>query len=572
MFGPRIGAASTRAYSKQAAPQIAPQGQYYAQTVSPGSFSYGSSSAAYGSSSSSSSFAPQAVKPRSSSSSASAPALDRAPSGLTSTLESTKQYKRGDYESVGVHEQCQAVIKEPRPLSKYPDDPSKCWLCSFPIDGLKTLARKLETGITIPSGMLDDYTCEHVLPIKLAYTVATLYQKQRRKITTDSHDSLLHTEYEYAHNLCNYAKSNKYFLTWEDYTPGRDLCSLNINKDKIDEFLNDLYDYTQEGYKRKSFITFHFPERFWPSQPSAFDYTVKNVVQAYLILYTKYSGRDWFADGVEADQKQKWINHAKAGIKNKMRGTLNYIKKADECDGENPGKWSGSIKDRTPGWKHASTQEAASTVTPRRPSFEASNDAARSMLGLSHGVNTEFGHFGTPLYASQDENTAHASGSSGQARGAGSIAMTEEERGRQVILDALHSKRFWKQNEDGPTVVLNDDGSIYRHNTDGKIYLLDSNTLEELGQISKLQSSGFYSTGDGSKITRISETELIKQMPDGRRFYGNQNEDAIYLLNEKGQKIERVVGGVRRRLVSKKRKHTRRRKAGTSKHRRTTRK
>jgi hypothetical protein len=285
--------------------------------------------------------------------------LQRRLSGATSTLDGMKKYLRGVYETESdVHKQCKAVIGGS-------DHTTICWLCGYKINSINNMSESEDRIVNVPKSgkMFDNATCEHVLPIKLAYTLATLYQKEGLVVPPVNFNDLLHTEYEYAHNLCNYAKNDNYFITWKDYTEGRDFCSLDINELKITEFLDYLLKYKQEGYTRNSVITLKFPGNFWPSQPSSFTEKVDNLVIANLIIEAYEKGIDWFASD---ENKQiiidDWKYRMNRYIQEKMIDTIQYIKEADGCGTNTLGKYSSTINQRMKGAKVASTKQPAETI------------------------------------------------------------------------------------------------------------------------------------------------------------------------------------------------------------------
>ena len=247
-------------------------------------------------------------------------AIGRAPTGLTSSLAEMKKRLRKVYEKTSdVHKQCEAIID-------LPNSETLCWLCGYKVGYINMVHNGGIVQVHKKGEMFDQATCEHVLPIKLAYTLASLYQERGLKEPPINLENLLHTEYEYSHNLCNYAKNDMYFLTWKEYTSGRDFCSLDVSDANIENFLNYLLSYSQEGNTRNSTIKLHFPEGYWPSNPQAFSIDLANLVQANLILEARSRNIDWFAD--EANQTRvvdEWKYRMKNFIRAKMEGVVQYV-------------------------------------------------------------------------------------------------------------------------------------------------------------------------------------------------------------------------------------------------------
>ncbi len=314
--------------------------------------------------------------------------LSREVSGLTSILDKMKKKYRDIYEKISdVHKQCEEVIGEP-------NDDTKCWLCGFKLHYINELTQSdhFKQIIKVPRNaiMMDNPTCEHVLPIKLGFSLLTLYQENVLQLLPKNFEEILHTEYEYAHNLCNYAKKEKYFLTWKDYSEGRDFCSLEVDYDKIGEFLNYLLKYKQDGPKRSSFITFKFPASFWKSTPKEFTYTSPNLVEANLILEAHSRNIEWFAD---EDAKNALINEWKYKmtryISSKLEGLVEYIKFADGCGTNSIGEWSSGLYERMQGAKKASGPAPAPNFAPRRGSADETREAVNTLLSMLELAKTE---------------------------------------------------------------------------------------------------------------------------------------------------------------------------------------
>ncbi len=288
--------------------------------------------------------------------------------GLESTIYNMKKAARGDFETTGVHKQCEAVIGPP-------DVNTLCWLCGFHVDSINNIERLSEGTIQseVKTPMLDKATCEHVLPIKLAYTLATLYQNKELTKPPPNLDKLLHTEYEYAHNLCNFAKLDNYFLSWEDFYKGRDFCSLTVNEEKINNFLMELINYTRSG-KHTSQIGLTFPDVGQAQLP--------NLVQANLMIYAYNTNRNWFDPAVQRDIIQEWLHKRFAVIKAKIEGLIEYIKEADDCGGALQGRWSKSMTDRMKGAKGASSMACAPLPAARRGSSQSLEEGVCGLMQL----------------------------------------------------------------------------------------------------------------------------------------------------------------------------------------------
>jgi hypothetical protein len=148
--------------------------------------------------------------------------------------------------------------------------------------------------------------CEHVLPVRIASFLTGLaspFGTGSRGI--QGFDRKL--EYEYAHNYCNLVKNDSYFLTVpnDDVAGATNWCNMDINIDKINQFLQKLYTSHWKG-ELDSSITYN--GIFYP-----------NIVAAGMaILYPGHS-------------PQEWAQAAGTMIYNRMLAVMNQIKLEDKC-------------------------------------------------------------------------------------------------------------------------------------------------------------------------------------------------------------------------------------------------
>jgi hypothetical protein len=265
-------------------------------------------------------FTPQAQRQR-----PEAPAAARVLTGFAQAIVDSQGMTRGDLEDESkVMNQCQAVLPEINVLN-YPDTKNDtkrtealqrifgpyrgfatCWLCGFPvghtsflkylqanpgpqtipIQSLEFAAWTFEykTSVYSSSGkkrvrkhpnndVFDRATCEHVLPIKLAVgTLGLAFEKGYQ--TTLGLD--VHTEYEYAHNYCNYVKNNSYFVTIPLNQTNFD--NMTINKNKVVTFVNTLVD-NARGENAT----------FMDGRVNINGNVLANIVQAYLYITNNYT-------------------------------------------------------------------------------------------------------------------------------------------------------------------------------------------------------------------------------------------------------------------------------------------
>jgi hypothetical protein len=236
----------------------------------------------------------------------SAPSAPRSLTGLSSALAKfTAPGTRGEFERHRVEEQCRLVLGPP-------NAERSCWLCGFPIGKWARLAEETAgKKVSMENPMLDRAVCEHVLPVKLGHGVLELLYLARDPIS----ERLLHTEYEYAHNHCNYIKNSTYFATLP--LDATDFCELSLNEEKVDKVLYRIFHDERMGaqssvvkilYKGKKL---RFP----------------NPVQAYCFS----NNIDSFTADPETYFATVWAPFAKRLILAKMARVIKYIKEADMC-------------------------------------------------------------------------------------------------------------------------------------------------------------------------------------------------------------------------------------------------
>jgi len=220
-----------------------------------------------------------------------------------SLVTHTESGKRKSFEPHGVHFQCETV------LGKFDPSIHICWLCGFPIDKL------ISNGFTMHKPMLDKATCEHVLPVKLGHGVLEILYLMRDPL----YEKLLHTEYEYAHNHCNYIKADEYFMTLP--LGSTDFCNLAIHEKRIDDILGRIYYIVRGGghsdAKQSSIVNTVYNGK---------KYSFANPVQAYCFS----ADPEKFLRNHHAVGKQ-WAAHAKKLIIEKMKRLIGYIQEVDHC-------------------------------------------------------------------------------------------------------------------------------------------------------------------------------------------------------------------------------------------------
>jgi hypothetical protein len=242
--------------------------------------------------------------------------IARSPSFLAKALKNyTESGTRGLFERHAVGFQCEAVIG---PVGKG----RICWLCGFPIANLLALRNDENKPVfTVDTPMLDRAVCEHVLPVKLGHALLELLYLARDPV----YGTLLHTEYEYAHNFCNIIKGANYFATLP--LGSTNFCDLSINEDVVNEFLR-LNFYTQRGAPGSS--QYSLVSTFYKGREIEFI----NPVQAYCFAS---SPSEYLVDS-DAFYRDKWFPRAKKLIMDKMNRLVSYIKEIDNCAKNNNSK------------------------------------------------------------------------------------------------------------------------------------------------------------------------------------------------------------------------------------------
>jgi hypothetical protein len=240
------------------------------------------------------------------------PPVLRSTTGLSRALEVyTDHGTRKKYERHSVPDQCKYVIGPPGPKTT-------CWLCGFPIGKWAQISERSDgEQVFMPRPMLDRAVCEHVLPVKLGHGVLELLYLARDPIS----EQLLHTEYEYAHNHCNYIKNEIYFVTLP--LDATNFCELQVQEERIDKVLELIYfgERGQESSSQASVLWVKMNEdEEWIRFP--------NPVQAY--CYSENS--ELFLADPEAYYEEVWKPRTKRLILAKMARVLGYIKLADFCN------------------------------------------------------------------------------------------------------------------------------------------------------------------------------------------------------------------------------------------------
>jgi hypothetical protein len=279
---------------------------------------------------------------------------ERTGSLIGKSLQEVKKLTRPHYEKEDVTRQCSAVLgaipvktietmSADQFRSNFRVDGSggapRCWLCNFKVFGLLNNNFLQGPGtrvknIKVVKPMLDKATCEHVLPIKVAIGFSQLYQRTvLAKVAgnIDDYFRRMHTEYEYAHNYCNFVKNDTYFVSLLEGSTN--FCDLRLKEDKIWECLDEIVNGRRTGEHNSTVIVTYN------------DGTEKrfiNNVEAYLEL----NGMD----------KDEWKRLNFAAIKLKMNGLISHIKESDGCyegDASLKGRWSKGWKERMKyGWKY----------------------------------------------------------------------------------------------------------------------------------------------------------------------------------------------------------------------------
>jgi hypothetical protein len=499
------------------------------------------------------------------------PALSKTVTGLGKIVEYTKKKRltRDDFESVSdVHKQCKAVIGDP-------DGDTLCWLCGFKTNSV--LARTPpEWKPIIITPMLDNYTCEHVLPIKLAFPLLGLYSPRALIKPPHLYAELLHTEYEYAHNLCNFFKNDKYFVT----QPNPDnLCSIQINEAKIDEFLDKLPTHRMHG-QRESYITFNFPAGIWPSAPYAFSHTINNLVEANLIIDAHHKDKNWFNISDRAEVINDWKSEMKSLITAKMQSLVDIIKEANNCGGKQQGRHQEHVNAARNGFKAITTSELSPPPSAAPGFFQGVASATRTLVNLRKtsqgaGALEQLGHRAHAQYeterAVRDAIAAHDRARSLAAAGAGGgaggghveAALAELASLETALAEAIYDYNLAVENGYPREVIsaLNDK------------QILAARALSEMDEY--IKSLG----GGGAAPAAPTYYGSGAAAPAAPTYYGSGA--AAPAAAYGGVAAAGAGGGFDPALLGgtawggrggKRKKHTRRRKAHKRKHRRSTRK
>jgi hypothetical protein len=260
--------------------------------------------------------------------------LTRADTGIRNIYEKSLKTgaTRDEIEEENVMEQCLNVLKPPV-IGK-----TVCWLCGFFVQGLPNPS-------TPPnyrwSAFMDQPVCEHVLPVRLASLITGLYSSAGGFSKIGS-EKLLHSVYEYAHVLCNLAKSNSWFITKPDKTRPS-YCDLEVSEEKINLFLERLYYFTSSPTGR-------YPYSIYPTENSyelevdRYDsgiYSREGTSGSkhsdnHVQYYVKQTYSSIYGDDEEA-MKKAWMTRQKEIILEKMKRLVDYIKAHDRCGMDDEG-------------------------------------------------------------------------------------------------------------------------------------------------------------------------------------------------------------------------------------------
>lgn len=299
----------------------------------------------------------------------------RANTGLRNIYLKSKETgsSRKEIEEADVLEQCKQVILPPIPGK------SICWLCGFPIEGIKTQGAPANLYW---SDYLDSAVCEHVLPVRLAGVITGLYYPHGG-MSRVGDEHLLHSVYEYSHHLCNLAKSDSWFLSKPDKTTPS-YCDLVINDEKIKFFLEYLYSYTVSPtgrypvtYLKKNngslanFSVDRHESGIFLVQPTHPDRAFDNNVQYYIF-------QNYRRDTSDIDlnrMKEEWKADQYGLIEEKTRHLIEKIKEADGC---------GTIEE---GKLYKATMSAL-TVLEQKGKIERNIGPSRYIFARSPSINS----------------------------------------------------------------------------------------------------------------------------------------------------------------------------------------
>lgn len=233
---------------------------------------------------------------------------------------------REEIEEADVATQCLNVLKPPI------DGRTTCWLCGFLVSKMSITPMPSNY---FGSSFMDEVVCEHVLPVRLASVMTGLYtEKGGYSGIGDEH--LLHSVYEYAHVLCNLAKSNMWFISKPDKTT-QNFCDLKVNEEKIKYFLDYLLNYQRSPIGRRPFLPFELDgilrvlivdrheSRIFYVENNEPHVAFPNLVQYYIFQEFSAPDRSW------EDMKKMWKENQFLIIKAKTERLIEKIKAADGC-------------------------------------------------------------------------------------------------------------------------------------------------------------------------------------------------------------------------------------------------
>jgi hypothetical protein len=294
--------------------------------------------------------------------------LTRANTGIRNIYEKSQSTgaSRDDIEEADVMEQCEQVIL-PHTIGK-----SVCWLCGFLIGGL---GHPMPSPNLYYSQFLDSAVCEHVLPVRIASVLTGLYYPHGG-ISPVGDEHLLHSVYEYAHQLCNLAKSALWFISKPNKeTP--DYCDLVVNTEKIDSFLEYLANYNihpkgdpyQKIYEGST-LTYIDVARHESGIFTIENNEVKqpfwNNVQYYIFLKYRRDTKDFDIDRMT----KEWMADQREVILQKTKGLIEKIQNADGCGTEHQGSlYSATLRELT---SLDRFQRSERIIGPSRPIFRRS--------------------------------------------------------------------------------------------------------------------------------------------------------------------------------------------------------
>jgi hypothetical protein len=279
---------------------------------------------------------------------------------------------RKNIEEESVQAQCDAILGPAFPGTL-------CWLCGFPIQGLRE--RVPETYIY--SVYLDSPVCEHVLPVRLAKIITGLYNPYA--LGPVENTEILHSVYEYAHHLCNMAKSDEYFIS-KPLDSGDNWCGLVVNEEKIRVYLNNLYRYIRSPLPPQRPIHKGVVDRhesgIFESTVSGYQRRYDNNVQVYV--------NDAFGTNVE-----RWKSEQFARIREKCQSMVNRLKERDGCETNSPGNYYraslNALDEITRHGRVLPRFGPKSAIVARTPSFTAEwgGEEAARYPGAGNGSGTQ---------------------------------------------------------------------------------------------------------------------------------------------------------------------------------------